>query len=384
MQFFALGLPTTPVLEIQSYPGKQALPELGGEQGANICFLDMITDEAAALALIPDIIAAQPLMKVVVLLPPDYPDGILKAVRQGAVEFLVRPFDPDAFDHVVERIANLQRSERANSSAKIISVVPVKGACGSTTIASNLARHFKRAGFEKILLADLDPLTGTLSFLLKLKSNYSFTDVLSRSSGLDAGMWRNIVTNNNGIDVLLSPELASQALQELKDASLILEFARAEYQIVIFDLGNVYGAWNLSLTRNSDQVLLVTTNELPSLQAAQRAADYLESNHIAASKIRLVVNRYSKDHGVSREVIESALRPEIFHVLPSDYEGIQKALMEGKASSPSTAFGKAVTQLGDLLVPRPKSVAGAPQRTSAISTLLSMFSKPTVKHAGNA
>ena len=52
--------------------------------------------------------------------------------------------------------------------------MPAKGACGATTIACNLAFQWKRLGAKKILLADLDPLTGTLSFLLKIKSIYSF------------------------------------------------------------------------------------------------------------------------------------------------------------------------------------------------------------------
>ena len=50
--------------------------------------------------------------------------------------------------------------------------MPAKGAAGATTIACNLAYQCKRLGASKILLADLDPLTGTVSFVLKLKSTY--------------------------------------------------------------------------------------------------------------------------------------------------------------------------------------------------------------------
>ena len=41
--------------------------------------------------------------------------------------------------------------------------MPAKGACGATTIAWNLAARWKKASNQRILLADLDALTGTSS-----------------------------------------------------------------------------------------------------------------------------------------------------------------------------------------------------------------------------
>jgi len=63
----------------------------------------------------------------------------------------------------------------------IVAVIPAKGACGASTIAANLAFQWKRSSGQRILLVDLDPLTGTISFMLKIKSIYSFLDALQRS-----------------------------------------------------------------------------------------------------------------------------------------------------------------------------------------------------------
>lgn len=369
-------LPNTQVFEMPTYPSRQALHELGGAQGPNLCFLDLISDADRGLALIGELLAVQSNIKILVLLSAKNPDLILRSMRAGAAEFLVRPFLPEAFDSAIDRIASLERGGRDGAGlGKVISLIPAKGACGATTIASNLAQHYKRAGFKKILLADLDALTGTLSFLLKLKSSYSFMDALSRSASMDADIWKGIVTTIGPIDVLLSPEMVNDALHELHDASGIVDFARSFYEVVILDTGTAYGDWNLSIARGSDHVLLVSTNELPSLHAAQRTLDYLESSGIELSRIRLVINRYSKEHGLSREVIETALHTEIYHVLPSDYENVQRALIEGKPVQSASDFGKSLAQLGELLAPRPKNKS-APQKTSAISTLLSLFAKP--------
>ena len=99
---------------------------------------------------------------------------------------------------------------------------------------------------------------------------------------------------------------------------------------MIIDTGSVYTEWNLNCARAANELLLVTTNELPALQAAQRALSYLDTNRIGRWKIRLVVNRYLRDVGLSREVIGTALHTEVFETLPSDYEAVQKALLDGK------------------------------------------------------
>src|SRR5690349_15407412 len=94
----SLHLPSTPLFEMQSYPTRQMLTELGGAQGPNLCFLDLSSDSERAIQLIGELLAAQPAMKIIVLLASKSPDMILRAMRQGAAEFLVRPFDPEQLD----------------------------------------------------------------------------------------------------------------------------------------------------------------------------------------------------------------------------------------------------------------------------------------------
>jgi septum formation inhibitor-activating ATPase MinD len=86
----------------------------------------------------------------------------------------------------------------------------------------------------------------------------------------------------------------------------------------------------------------------------------------------LIVNRYDRHTGLSKDVIGTALHTEIFHILPADYEAIQKSLMEGKPLAPNTSFGKSmiglVERLGGSSEPFNK-------KTSSLSGLLSMFSR---------
>jgi Flp pilus assembly CpaE family ATPase len=207
---------------------------------------------------------------------------------------------------------------------------------------------------------------------LKAKSAYSFLDVLQRADELDDDLWNAMIREVNGVDVLLAPDLMLENSQDLKDPAPILEYARHIYDVIVLDTNSVYGDWNLNSARAASELLLITTNELPALQAAQRALSYLDSNRIGRWKIRLVVNRYLRDVGLSREVIGTALHTEVFETLPSDYDAMQKALLDGKPIPTSTVFGKSMVQLVDRLGGRPQSSG---KKSSSLSGLFGLFSK---------
>jgi pilus assembly protein CpaE len=364
-------LPGSAVNYVRSYPSPRDLGGiLGG--GPQMVFLDVASD-AQGVLLLTEMARMGPFVQVLALLAGNDPDLILRCLRAGAVDFLIQPFTADQFEAALAKVARSQPTAEGapKEPAKIFAVMPAKGACGATTVACNLAFQWKRLGAKRILLADLDLLAGTLSFLLKIKSVHSFVDVLQRANELDADLWNAMVTPVNGVDVLLAPELIAEGLQDLRDPTPIIEYARHAYDVVVLDAGGVYGEWNLNQARLSTELLLITTNELPALQAAQRALSYLDTNRIGRWKIRLVVNRYHRDVGLSREVIGTALHTEVFDSLPSDYEAVQNALMEGKPIPGSTPFGKSIMQLADKLGGRAEGI----KKPSSLSGLLGLFSK---------
>jgi len=360
---------------VSSYPSPRDIGSTLGGGSPQLVFLDLASDPERALQLLGEMVRLASPVQVLALLPGNDPDLMLRCLRAGAADFLLEPFTADQLEAVLAKIARMQPAAEAGAdTARIIAVMPAKGASGATTIACNLAFYWKRMGANRVLLADLDPLTGTLSFLLKIKSVFSFLDALQRAHELDADLWRAMVTTVNGVDVLLAPELITENPPELNDPSPILEYARHAYDVIILDAGNVYGDWNLNQARAAQEVLLITTNELPSLQAAQRALSYMDANRVGRWKIRLLVNRYQREVGLSREVIGTALHTEVFDAIPSDYESVQKALMEGKPVPANSAFGKSLTQVVERLGVRGAG-REAEKKGGSLSGLLGLFSK---------
>ena len=364
-------LPAFTSHEVSSYPTRHQITDLLAAQQPSLCFLEVSEPSERGLALIPELLRIDPKLPIVVVLSSNDPELVLRCLRQGASDFLIPPFTSEQVEGALQKIARLQPNRAIGGGGKVYCIMPAKGGCGASTISSNLAYQMKR-GNKRILLADLDPLAGTLSFLLKIKSNYSFMDALARSQDIDADLWKAVVTSRNGVDVLLSPEVMTEGMSDLKDASSIIEYARGVYHLVVLDTGSVYGDWNLSQAQLADEILLITTNELTSLQAVQRALTYLDANNVGRHKLRLVVNRYDRHTGLSKDVIGTALHMDIFHIMPSDYEAIQKSLMEGKPLGPATSFGKSVIGLADRLA---GSAEPANKKNSSLSGLLSLFSR---------
>jgi pilus assembly protein CpaE len=363
-------LPTFSGHDLNAYPMRHQLAEVLSSETPNLCLLEIGEPPEPGLALIPDLLRIEAKLPIIVVLANNNPELVLRCLRQGASDFLIPPFTSEQVEGALQKIARLKPAHPANSG-KVYCIMPAKGGCGASTIASNLAYQMKRSD-KRILLADLDPLAGTLSFLLKIKSNYSFMDALARSHDIDGELWKAVVTSRQGVDVMLSPEVMTEGMSELKDASSIIEYARGTYDIVVLDTGGVYGDWNLSQAQLADEILLVTTNELTSLQAVQRALSYLDANNIGRFKLRLIVNRYDRHKGLSKDVIGTALHIDIFHIMPSDYEAIQKSLMEGKPLGTATSFGKSVIGLVDRLA---GSSEAPNKKNSSLSGLLSLFSR---------
>ena len=169
---------------------------------------------------------------------------------------------------------------------------------------------------------------------------------------MDEALWRGMVIPRRGVDVLLSPDMPVDLVYEPEDLAAMMSYWRQLYEFVILDAPGPHSEWGLSLAKLADELLLVTTNELPAVHATQNTLARLDHFGVTRSKIKLIINRYNTDIGLSSEAIETALDLKVFQHLPSDFESVQKALMEGKPIPAGTKVGRAIAELAEKLTGR--------------------------------
>jgi len=374
--FFSEFLPFSQITEMKEYPTRQNLGDTLQANTINLCFIDVSSNREWAVGILADLANLDSKLPIVALHDGNDSDFILRCLRQGASEFLVSPIGEDQFVPMMERVSAKHRSNRGGGAqARLIVTLPAKGACGASTISAALAVQLRRSGAKRVLLVDLDPLAGTISFQLKLRPTYSFMDAITRAGTLDADIWKGMVYSVQGIDVLPAPEKPVHGIDEMHDTSTVLDFARSNYDVVVADSGTAYGNWALNLARQSDDLLLITTNEIPALQSAQRVLTYLDRHRVDRSRIHIVVSRFQRDIGLSLQVIEAALHTDVYHTVPADPESIQKALVDGRQPATGSPFGRSIAQLADHLNGKEASPAAAPPKSSGLASLFSFFRK---------
>jgi CheY-like chemotaxis protein len=159
-----------PIVESPRYLEAPAVRDLAAGHGVTLCFLDVGSDQGRGLALVRALREIG--IPVVVLDKANDPDLILSCLRQGAAEYLYPPFSVDQLRQALARLAKRAQAAitQARSGGEVYCLMRGKSGSGTTTLACNLAFQIQELNFQKVLLGDLDPLTGTIAFLLKLSS----------------------------------------------------------------------------------------------------------------------------------------------------------------------------------------------------------------------
>jgi Flp pilus assembly CpaE family ATPase len=308
-----------------------------------VCFIDVGTSDQA-LTLVHELAGAG--VPVAALHLNNDSDLILRSFRCGASEFL---FEPIAPGDLLEAFQRLLRKSGAGSAehqrGKIWALMPAKPNYGATTISCNLAVRIRQHLGRPVLLADLDPCLGSVGFALKLKSAFSFIDVVNHEASIDKDLWRKIIVAYEGVDVLLGPEIPRFETPSPSGLPSFLEFVRLNYSDAVMDNPGPLSDWYLAVARHADEILLVTTNELAGVHAAARTIQLLERAGAERNRIRLVVNRYEKENGLVQEAIETALKFKVYWTLPNDYVPVQKALLDGKMVPSNCRLGEALDRL---------------------------------------
>jgi pilus assembly protein CpaE len=365
----AAELPAASISATDVYPGPGE--RLLASPEPQLCFLDVVSDVAIAGEVLARLAADFPELPIVVLLSANAPDLILSCLRHGAAEFLIQPFTAEELGGVIRKLARFRNGltipER--SGGRVFCVMPGKGASGATTLACNLAVALHRIHGARTLLADLDGLTGTIGFVLKLQSAYSFVDAVNQASALDGGMWKALVNPSNGIDVLLSPDPTVDCYAEAMDPAVLVSSARHAYELVVIDASDAHGRWNCTLARLASDLLLVTTGDGPALHATRRSLDALEANGVSRSKPRIILNRHEPKHTSGLEAVAGVLGMQVFRTLPADDEPVASALMEGKPVASQSRFGRSIAALAQAL----EGEQRPPLKPSLFSALSALF-----------
>src|SRR6267142_4028260 len=248
------------------------------------------------------------------------PDLILRSLRAGAQEFLRIPISNEELKTVLDRVADFCTTQVAAPRAKgrMIAVFSSKGGCGTSFIATNLAA----ATGARTCLVDLNLQAGDLPLFLGVDPKYSIADMVEKRSRLDDGLIATLVTPySSNLSLLAAPKEADSADEiEPQHVFEVLQRLRESYDYVVLDPQHTFDSITLAALDQSDEIVLVLSLDIPAIRSTQRALEIFDRLGYPRKKVRIVVNRWSKQIDLDLRQVEKFLGEPVAGFIPSDYQ----------------------------------------------------------------
>ncbi len=272
---------------------------------------------------------------------------LLRAMRAGVRE-VISSDSPDALNAAVVRAESrfLSARQTGGKVSRCIGVMPAKGGDGASCVVANLASELSQTLNLRVLLIDLSLPFGDVELFLThetaMHNLADFADEIERLDGaLLEGMTHHIAAN---FHLIQSPQTIDQLLHITPGyVDRLIRIAVQHYDYVLLDLQ--LDTVSLSVLELLDQLVVVTTMNVPSVRHASQVIRMWESLGYAAAKLSIVVNAFTQKSIVRIADFEKTVGLRVSRVVPLESDGVEISLLKGIAAvrlKPKSDFAKTI------------------------------------------
>ena len=297
------------------------------------------------------------------------PDLLLQSLRAGAREFLQIPISAEELKTVLDRVADFcdDQVEAPKKKGRMVAVFSSKGGCGTSFIATNLAASTG----ARTVLVDLNLQAGDLPLFLGVDPKYSFADMAENRNRLDDALISSFTTPcSSNLSLLAAPKEADLADEiEPEHVFEVLRRLRESYDYVVLDPQHTFDSITLAALDQSDEIVLVLTLDIPAIRSAQRALEIFDRLGYPRKKIRIVVNRWSKQIDLDLRQVEKFLGEPVIGFIPSDYQTAVTSINLGRPlvqSEPNSKIALEIRRMAQTIGTGAAGVAEEPKSSRAL------------------
>jgi pilus assembly protein CpaE len=317
--------------------GREAIAKAGKLQ-PDIVLMDINMPDMDGLRAT-EVILSQVPTRVVMMSVQGEPEYLNRAMMAGARGYLVKPFSGDDLISTLRSAAQVpvigpgptheaprgdvygraMVQHGSSSLRRIIAVYSPKGGVGRSVIAANLAVALKKLTGTRVALVDTDLQSGDAHVLLNMNPASTIDD-LREAGGLDAEVIAGTVAqHDSGVELLRAPIALESAELFTADAmkAIIVEL-REHFDYLVIDTDDTFSESTLTVLDMADQVLLVTTLEVTTINKVTRFFEVVDRLGYPESKVKLVCNRVDPYFGIKPSQVEAQVRHRFFVHLPEE------------------------------------------------------------------
>jgi pilus assembly protein CpaE len=285
-------------------------------------------DPESDFALIKKLAAACPETAIITAAYDSSPSLILGSIRSGAREFLQLPINADEFKTVLDRIAEFNATVTSKRNGRTVAVFSGKGGCGVSFFAANLAA----AMTVPTVLVDLNLQTGDAASFLGLDPKYSLADFVQNRTRLDDSLINSLITQHSSLLSVLAAPLEVHEAEDIKPEQVteVLHLLGQRFQCLVLDLPHNFDPITVAALDLTDEILVLMTLDIPGIRNTRRALKVFERLGYPRGKIRVVVNRWSKNIEIKLQKVEAHLDEQLIGLVPNDYGKVINSINLGR------------------------------------------------------
>ena len=332
--------------------GKEAI-QVSQELNPDVVLMDINMPDMDGIAATEAIRTKQPAVQVIILSVQSDQNYMRKAMLVGARDFLSKPPMGDELISAIRRAGEMARIEKSKSSqvqavaassnlsgassgfggpkGKIITVYSPKGGAGCTTLAVNLALTLNN-GDTRVALVDGNLQFGDVAVFINEQGKNTMLDLAPRADELDAEIVEEVMVKHaaSGLHILAAPSRPEHA-EKISSGQFakVLEYLSQLYAYVVVDTASLLTDVTLAAIDISDLIVLVTTQDIPSIKNCRLFLDLLQTLGVERNRILFVMNRYDKRINITPERVAENLKQEVALTIPLDEATATKAVNRG-------------------------------------------------------
>lgn len=332
-------------------------------------------DLEAAVALADTLRVTRPAVSVILSRRRVDTSVLAEALRSGMRE-VVEERDLTGLGFAVTRAREVWEALNGPATAisseehgQLVTVFSPKGGVGKTTLAVNLAIALTGGGDKRVCLVDLDLGFGDVAITLQMFPARTIADAVPFENVLDMSLLEPLLTAyRDGLFALVAP-----VQPDAKDSipaplvGKILALLKAEFDFVVVDSAPAFDEHVLQALDQTDQLLLVTTLDVPTIKNVKIAVETLDLLNFPVDRRKLVLNRADEKVGLSQDKVESTLGLKVQVAVPMSPQ-VANATNAGEpivSSLPKHAVSVVVNNLARELAGGAKATSVTPRTTGS-------------------
>jgi pilus assembly protein CpaE len=173
---------------------------------------------------------------------------------------------------------------------------------------------------------------GDVAIFLNEQGKNTILDLTPRVDELDPEILDNVMIKNaaTGVHVLASPSRPEDAEKvHPEQFTKLLRYLRQYYAYVIVDSSAYLTDTTLTVLDIADVIVLIATQDIPSIKNNRLLLDLLLTLNIPSEKIAFVMNKFDKRIAISPEKVGENLKQEVLAVIPLDERTVIPAVNRG-------------------------------------------------------